>query len=64
MEYSESDKFCQRVAFVAAVEKEWWDRWVKFVLPTMFPLRKWKKEIENLKVGDVVMLTFTDKGLK
>ena len=61
MEYSEGEKFCQRVAFVAAVEKEWWNRWVKFVLPTMFPLRKWKKEIQNLKVGDVVMLTFTDK---
>ena len=61
MEYSESDKFCQRVAFVAAVEKEWWDRWVKFVLPTMFPLRKWKKEKDNLIVGDVVMLTFPGK---
>ena len=26
-EYSESEKFCQRVAYVAAVEKEWWDSW-------------------------------------
>ena len=61
MEYSDSDKFCQRVAFVAAVEKEWWDRWKKFVFPTMFPLRKWKQEKDNLIVGDVVLLTFSGK---
>ena len=61
MDYSESDKFCQRVAFVSEVEKEWWERWVKFVLPTMFPLRKWKKEQDNLNVGDVVMLSFAGK---
>ena len=61
MEYSESEKFCQRVAYVAAVEKEWWVRWVKTVLPTMLPARKWKKVEENLVVGDVVMLTFAGK---
>ena len=61
MEYSDSDKFCQRVAYVAAVEKEWWDRWKKFVFPTMFPLRKWKQEKDNLIVGDVVLLTFSGK---
>ena len=63
MEYSDSDKFCQRVAYVAAVEKEWWDRWKKFVFPTMFPLRKWKQEKDNLIVGDVVMLTFSGKSI-
>ena len=61
MEYSESDKFCQRVAFVAALEKDWWDRWVKTVLPTLFPARKWKKEESNLCVGDIVLVIFPGK---
>ena len=60
LEYSESDKFCQRIAYVAAVEKEWWDRWIKIVLPTLLPAGKWKKEKENLVVGDVVGLTFAN----
>jgi hypothetical protein len=61
MEYSECDKFCQCVSFVSAIEKEWWNRWVKTVLPTLFPARKWKHEKDNLAVNDVVMLTFTGK---
>ena len=61
LEYSDSDKFCQRVAFISAIEKEWWDRWVKTVLPTLFPARKWKHVKDNLAVGDVVMVTFPGK---
>ena len=56
MEYSDSDKFCQRVAFVAAVEKEWWDRWKVSVLPTLFPVRKCKKREDNLVPGDIFLL--------
>ena len=59
LEYSENDKFCQRLAYVAAVEKDWWERWVKNVLPTMLPAKKWKREEENLVVGDVVLLSFS-----
>jgi hypothetical protein len=58
LEYSESDKFCQRLAYVAAVEEEWWQRWISTVLPTLLPARKWKKEEKNLMVGDIVMLTY------
>ena len=61
MEYSECEKFCPRVAFFSAIEKEWWNRWVKTVLPTLFPARKWKHEKDNLAVNDVVMLTFAGK---
>jgi hypothetical protein len=58
LEYSEGDKFCQRLAYVDAVEQEWWSRWIKTVLPTMLPVQKWKREEKNLIVGDVVLLTF------
>ena len=58
LQYSENDKFCQRLAYIAAVEQDWWTRWIKTVLPTMLPAGKWKKEEKNLKVDDVVLLTF------
>ena len=58
LEYSDDDKFCQRSAYVAAVEDEWWRRWISTVLPTLLPARKWNKEEKNLMVGDVVMLTY------
>ena len=56
MQYSVEDKFSQRVAFVNAVEQEWWKRWKLNVLPTLFPARKWRKKEENLVVGDIVLL--------
>ena len=34
---------------------------MKTVLPTMLPAKKWKKEKDNLSVGDVVMLAFPGK---
>ena len=61
LDYSESDKFCQRLSYVAAVEKEWWERWIKTILPTMLPARKWKKKQANLVVGDVVLLIYSGK---
>ena len=56
--YSEDQKFCSRLAYVSQVEQEWWDRWHKSVLPTLFPYKKWKKKQENVAVGDVVMLKY------
>ena len=58
LEYSEDDKFSERLAYISAVESDWWRRWTTTVLPTMLPARKWKKEKENLEVGDVVLLNF------
>ena len=51
-------EFCQRLAYVDAVEQELWSRWIKTVLPTMLPVQRWKREEKNLIVGDVVLLTF------
>ena len=56
--YSDEDKFSTRLAYVAQVEQEWWDRWYKEVLPTLFTFKKWKKKQDNLVVGDIVMLSY------
>ena len=58
MEYSPDDRFCTRLAYVAQVEKEWWDRWIKVVLPTLFSYKKWKVKKDNIKVGELVMLRY------
>ena len=58
MEYSSDDRFCTRLAYVAQVEKEWWDRWIKVVLPTLFSYKKWKVKKDNIKVGELVMLRY------
>ena len=58
MVYSSDDRFCTRLAYVSQVEQEWWDRWIKNVLPTLLAYRKWKVKRENLDKGDIVMLRY------
>ena len=58
LDYSEDEKFCSRLGYVATVESEWWKKWVKEVMPTLLPLPKWKKEQKNLQVGDVVQMWY------
>ena len=56
--YSEDERFCTRLAYIAQLEQEWWDRWYKQVLPTLFTYKRWKKKQENLVVGDIVLLRY------
>ena len=58
MTYSKDDRFSSRLAYVAQVEQEWWDRWMKGVLPTLFSYKRWKSKKENLSKGDIVMLRY------
>ena len=58
LEYSGEDRFCARLAYVAQVEKEWWDLWIKQVLPTLFSYKKWKTKKENIEVGELVMIRY------
>ena len=58
MEYSESDRFSVRMNYFEAVHAEWWQRWIEEVLPTLIPCRKWKNQMRNLEVGDVVMMMY------
>ena len=56
-DFTESDKFTERIAYVQNVEKIWWQNWIKECLPTLLPARKWKIKSKNLNVGDVVLLS-------
>ena len=58
LEYSSDDRFCSRLAYITQVEKDWWDKWIVQVWPTLFSYKKWKVEKQNLALGDIVMLKY------
>ena len=58
LEYDEGNRLCQRLAYVQSVHDCWWKRWIRDVLPTLVPCKRWKQRSRNLKPGDIVMLTY------
>ena len=62
IELSEEDgKFVRRLAYVTSVYESWWSRWIKQVLPTLVPIRRWRHKKKNLNVGDVVMIMYPNQ---
>ena len=58
LDYDDSDKLTARLAYVSGVYDSWWRAWYRQVLPTLVPCKKWKHEIRNLSVGDVVFMFY------
>ena len=58
LDYTEDDKLTARLAYVSGVFSSWWSAWYQQVLPTLVPCRKWRKEVRNLEVGDVVFMYY------
>lgn len=58
LEYDESDKLTSRLAYVSGVFDAWWRSWFKQVLPTLVPIKRWKKQHKNLETGDVVFMYY------
>ena len=59
IDYKDDDgRFAARLAYVSQIYSTWWDSWIKQVLPTLMPMKRWKKECRNLQVGDVVMMWY------
>ena len=58
MDYIEDSSTTARLAYVTELYNTWWDAWIQQVLPTLMPVRKWKKRSKNLSVGDVVMMYY------
>ena len=59
MDYLDDDRLTARLAYVSSVYNTWWAAWHKQVLPTLIPCRKWKTEVRNLQVGDIVHMYYT-----
>ena len=58
MEYDETDKYSARLAYIQSIHREWWRKWIEDVLPTLIPVRKWKNQKRNLRVGDIVIMRY------
>ena len=59
MDFKEGDKFSARLAYIQQVHQAWWDRWIRDVLPTLVPCRRWKNIKQNLKEKDIVMMKYS-----
>ena len=58
LDYTADDKFTTRLSYVSQVYSCWWERWIKQVLPTLIPVKRWKHKKGNLEIGDVVMMLY------
>ena len=58
MNYESNGCFSARVAYVQSIQAYWWSRWIEEVLPNLIPCKKWKKCHRNMRIGDIVMLTY------
>ena len=56
--FSSDNRFSTRLAYVQSVLKEWWQRWIRDVLPTLVPCPKWKDIRTNVKPNDIVMMKY------
>ena len=58
LDYIDTGKYTERLAYVTEVYTSWWKAWIEQVLPSLMPIPKWKKRAKNLTVGDVVMMIY------
>jgi hypothetical protein len=58
LDYEDNSPVTARMAYVTQVYEAWWRLWIKQVLPTLIPARKWKKISRNVAVGDVCFLHY------
>ena len=59
IEFEETGSLTRRMAYVSQVHEAWWRLWIKQVLPTLIPIRRWKKKSRNVAVGDVCFLHYS-----
>ena len=57
-DYTGVDCHTSRLSYVTDVYKSWWNSWIDQVLPTLMPIRRWKKRARNLRPGDVVLMHY------
>ena len=59
MDFQEEDRCYARLAYLQQVHQARWDIWIRDVLPTLVPCRRWKNIKQNLKKGDTVMMNYS-----
>ena len=58
MEFDEKDGYVARQIYIKQLHESWWNRWIKEVLPTLVPCKRWRDVRRNLKPNDLVMMKY------
>ena len=53
-----------RLGFMEKSFEEWWHRWITAVWPSLVPYRRWKTTHRNIRVGDLVLVQYSNKYSK
>ena len=61
-EYSDDDTPLRRLAYKQELEEAWWQQWKVQCFDSLFPTKSWTKEQRGVKIGDVVLISYTDKS--
>ena len=58
LDYNGDDRYTSRLGYVTQVYECWWQKWIRQVLPSLMPVKRWKSKRSNLNVDDVVMMLY------
>ena len=51
----------RRLAYLEKTYLDWWAAWYPAVFDSLVPLKRWKKEQRNVRVGDIVLIKYEKK---
>ena len=62
IEYNDKEEtLSSRLQYVKSVQDIWWTEWMRQVFDSLVPCRKWRKEVRNVMIGDIIMLRFSNQ---
>ena len=53
--------YTERVRLMEECYQHWWDMWSSQVFPQLVPVPKWRQEVRNMEIGDIVSVQFSSK---
>ena len=61
-EYSDDDKPSRRLKHRKELESKWWEQWKVQCFDSLLPTKSCTQKSRGVKVGDVVLISYTDKS--
>ena len=61
-EYDDDENPSKRLAYKEDLESAWWSRWVVQCFDSLIPSKTWSQARRGVKVGDVVLISYSDKS--
>ena len=61
-EYTDEYNPGRRLAYKEELERNWWEQWKVQCFDSLLPTKAWHTASRGIKVGDVVLISYTDKS--